>query len=85
MVTIGAFEAKTNLSSLLRRVENDKEEIIITRHNKKIARIIPYEQEDMSGRSYIIEGLREIRERQRERGFTEKLNMKDLVNEGRKR
>lgn len=37
---IGAFEAKNKLGMLLDRVEHG-EEIIITRHGKPIARLIP--------------------------------------------
>lgn len=40
MLEIGAFEAKNTLGSLLDRVEHG-EEIIITRHGKAVARIIP--------------------------------------------
>jgi len=39
-VEIGAFEAKNKLGMLLDRVEHG-EEIIITRHGKPIARLIP--------------------------------------------
>ena len=37
---IGAFEAKNKLGMLLDRVE-DGEQIIITRHGKPIARLVP--------------------------------------------
>ena len=40
MITVGAFDAKTHLSSLLERVERG-EEILITRHGKAIARLVP--------------------------------------------
>ena len=40
MRQIGAFEAKNRLGSLLDRVEKG-EEIVITRHGKPIARLIP--------------------------------------------
>jgi prevent-host-death family protein len=40
LVTIGAFDAKTNLSALLDRVEAG-EEVVITRHGKPIAKISP--------------------------------------------
>ena len=40
MVRIGAFEAKTNLSKLLERVEAG-EVVIITRHGKEVARLVP--------------------------------------------
>lgn len=40
MVTVGAFEAKTKLSELLDRVAKG-EEILITRHGKPAARLVP--------------------------------------------
>jgi prevent-host-death family protein len=40
MKEIGAFEAKNTLGSLLDRVEQG-EEIVITRHGKPVARLIP--------------------------------------------
>lgn len=40
MLEIGAFEAKNTLGSLLDRVEHG-EEIVITRHGKAVARLIP--------------------------------------------
>jgi prevent-host-death family protein len=40
MIEIGAFEAKNTLGSLLDRVQ-DGEEIIITRHGRPVARLVP--------------------------------------------
>jgi len=40
MLEIGAFEAKNTLGSLLDRVERG-EEIVITRHGKAVARLVP--------------------------------------------
>ncbi len=40
MHEIGAFEAKNTLGSLLSRVEQG-EEIIITRHGRPVARLVP--------------------------------------------
>ena len=40
MAAIGAFEAKNTLGSLLDRVENG-EEIVITRHGRPVARLVP--------------------------------------------
>jgi prevent-host-death family protein len=37
---IGAFEAKNKLGSLLDRVEQG-EEVVITRHGKPVARLVP--------------------------------------------
>ena len=39
MESIGAFEAKTNLSALLVRVENG-ESIVITQHGRPVARLV---------------------------------------------
>lgn len=41
MPEIGAFEAKNTLGTLLDRVENG-EEIVITRHGRPAARLVPY-------------------------------------------
>jgi prevent-host-death family protein len=38
--SIGLFEAKTHLSELVARAERG-EEVIITRHNKPVARLVP--------------------------------------------
>ena len=40
MQEVGAFEAKNTLGSLLDRVERG-EEIVITRHGKPVARLVP--------------------------------------------
>jgi len=40
MEMFGLFEAKTHLSELIARAERG-EEVIITRHNKPVARIVP--------------------------------------------
>jgi prevent-host-death family protein len=40
MFEVGAFEAKNTLGSLLDRVEKG-EEVRITRHGKKLARLVP--------------------------------------------
>lgn len=40
MLEVGAFEAKNTLGALLDRVERG-EEIVITRHGKPVARLVP--------------------------------------------
>ena len=40
MIEVGAFEAKNKLGALLDRVEQG-EEVIITRHGKAVARLVP--------------------------------------------
>jgi prevent-host-death family protein len=39
-MSIGAYDAKTRLSELLDRVEKG-EQIVITRHGKPVARLVP--------------------------------------------
>jgi prevent-host-death family protein len=41
MIEIGAFEAKNRLGHLLDRVESG-EEVVITRHGKAVARLVPH-------------------------------------------
>lgn len=60
MITIGAFEAKTHLSSLLERVAQG-EEIIITRHGKPLARLVPVDVADRSRTDCVISKLKELR------------------------
>lgn len=40
MIEVGAFEAKNKLSALLDRVEQG-EEVVITRHGRPVARLVP--------------------------------------------
>ena len=40
MIEVGAFEAKNTLGALLDRVE-DGEEVLITRHGRPVARLVP--------------------------------------------
>lgn len=40
MESVGLFEAKTHLSELVARAEQG-EEVIITRHNKPVAKLVP--------------------------------------------
>lgn len=42
MITVNIHEAKTNLSALLSKVEDQKDHILICRYDKPIAEIIPY-------------------------------------------
>ena len=45
MSEIGAFEAKTNLPRLLKRVQAG-ERFVITRHNHPVAELIPFRERD---------------------------------------
>lgn len=62
MVTVTAFEAKTRFGELLQRVGRG-EEIVITRHEKPVARIVP-------------EGLRSLEQVRRAVSVLEQLRQK---------
>ena len=89
MKTVGAFEAKTHLSRLLRQVENHREKIIIERRGKKIAMLIPFEEVEnqhlKNRRSRILEGFQEIRSMQSREERTKSETLKDFIVDGRKR
>ena len=82
--SIGAYDAKTRLSELLDRVERG-EQIVITRHGKPIARLIPEGGYDRAAALAAVEELTRFREELAARGvrFTTKeiLAMRD---EGRR-
>ncbi len=59
MDTIGAFEAKTHLSSLLERVARG-ESFTITRHGKPVARLVPAQQREPERTMAAIRRMKEI-------------------------
>jgi prevent-host-death family protein len=59
MDTIGAFEAKTHLSSLLERVAHG-ESFTTTRHGKPVARLVPAQQSDAERIKSAIRRMKEI-------------------------
>ncbi len=64
---IGAYEAKTHLSDLLDRVERG-EELVITRHGKPVARLIPAQPgHDVAKAQAAVRELIAIREEIRAR------------------
>lgn len=79
MVTVGAYEAKTQLSALLDKVEQG-EEVVITRHGKPVARLVKAET---ASREQIDAAIARIKER-REGVTTDGLGWKALRDEGRK-
>lgn len=76
---IGAFEAKNRLSELLDAVENG-EEIMITKHGRPVARLVPVDKFDRAKAREAAEWLIQFRKKHPLRG----LKIKDLINEGRK-
>jgi len=80
METIGAFEAKTHLSSLLDRVARG-ERIAITRHGVPAALLVPTDRaEQKLTHKEIVEGMRALRKRVK----PGKTSVREMVNEGRR-
>ena len=80
MRQIGAFEAKNRLSELLVAVENG-EEVIITRHGRPVAKLVPVNALDQARVAAAISELRRLRGQVR---LGDSETVEDLVNEGRR-
>lgn len=80
MPSVGSYEAKTHLPSLLKRVERG-ERITITRHGHPVALLVPVSEAVEEERSQAVEGLLQFRTgRSLGRGLT----VRDLVETGRR-
>lgn len=79
MPEIGAFEAKTQLSQLLQRVQAG-ERFVITRHNRPVAELIPFQRHGADKVREAIEGMKAFQETHRLDG----LSVRDMIEEGRK-
>ena len=79
MVRVGAYEAKTNLSSLLDRVA-EGESITITKHGHPVAVMKPVSESARLPLTEVIADLREFRQRWRLGG----INLRDMIEEGRR-
>lgn len=79
MRSVGAFEAKTHLSALLDEVEGGAV-IIITRHGKPIARLVPVGGGDPGQRQRLVAAWRKRRRKLR----LGDLDARALIEEGRR-
>lgn len=61
MVSVTALEAKTRFGQLLERVAQG-EEVIITRHEKPVARLIPEGRRNLESVRAAVAGLFELRQ-----------------------
>lgn len=59
MESIGLFEAKTHLSELVARAERG-EEVIITRHQRPVAKLVPIEPSAPAGRQRRVAALKAL-------------------------
>jgi prevent-host-death family protein len=78
MGTVGTYEVKTHLSSLLARVEKG-ERITITRHGVPVAVLVPA----TPGRKTAAEAIEDIRGLRAGMQF-DGLDLKELIQEGRR-
>ncbi len=79
MAEIGAFEAKTHLPRLLRRVQ-EGERFIITKHNRPVAELIPFQPRDADRVRAAIAGLKAFQQAHSLGG----LSVREMIDEGRK-
>ncbi len=84
-MTVGAFEAKTKFSELLERVSQGAE-ITITRHEKPVARLVPFERPSQIELLELFRQMDEFRARHplNPEGL-EKISYRDLIDGGRRR
>jgi prevent-host-death family protein len=75
---IGAYQAKTHLPALLERVARG-EQIVITKHGRPIARLVPIGNNDVERRRAAITRIKELR-----KGVTLGVPVKQLIEEGRR-
>ncbi len=66
MATVTAFEAKTRFGELLERVSRG-EEVVITRHDKAVARLVPEGAPRREEVRRSAQGLRDLQQRIRRR------------------
>jgi prevent-host-death family protein len=84
MTRISAFEAKTRFGELLDRVASG-EEVVITRHDKPVARLVPEGTPRADEVRRAVAGLQALQERIRRRskaGLSDR-DVRSAIDEGR--
>ena len=79
ITTVGAYEAKTHLPELLRRVEKG-ERITITKHGHPVAELVPASDERRQRVAESIAKLEKLREGRKLGDMT----IRQLIDEGRR-
>ena len=84
MPTVSAFEAKTRFGELLDRVSKG-EEVVITRHDRPVARLVPEGAHRLDDVRRAVAGLRELQQRirRRSKGKLSDRDVRSAVAEGR--
>ncbi len=84
-MTVGAFEAKTKFSELLERVSAGAE-ITITKHERPVAKLVPFEKPSTIELSALFTQMEEFRAKHplNPKGL-DKVSYRDLIDGGRRR
>jgi prevent-host-death family protein len=84
MGKVTAFEAKTHFGDLLDRVEKG-EEIVITRHDRPVARLVPEGAQRNDDVRRAVAGLRELQQqiRRRSKAKVSDKEVRSAIEEGR--
>jgi prevent-host-death family protein len=83
MKTVGVFEAKTRFSALIADAIAG-ESTIVTKNGKPVAEIGPVKSTDATRAKLAAERIRALRGRLSRGGKLKGINIRDLMNEGRK-
>jgi prevent-host-death family protein len=85
MAKVTAFEAKTRFGELLNRVA-EGEEVVITRHDKPVARLVPEGSRRLDDVRRAVEGLRELQQRigRRSKAKLSRRDVRAAIDEGRR-
>jgi prevent-host-death family protein len=84
MAKMSAFDAKTHFGELLDRVCKG-EEVVITRHDKPVARLVPEGAQRLDDVRRTVAGLRELQQRiiRRSKGKLSDREARAAIEEGR--
>lgn len=84
MAKVTAFEAKTRFGELLERVAKG-EEVVITRHDKPVARLIPEGAQRLDEIRRSVQGLRDLQQkiRLRSKARLSAREVRSAIEEGR--
>ena len=83
MKTVGVFEGKTRFSALIADALKG-ETTVITRNGEPVAEIGPVQKGRSDRRKVAVERIRALRSRLAAEGKLDGLNVRELIDEGRK-
>lgn len=78
--SVGAFEAKNRFSELLERVRRHGAEVVITKHDRPVAKLVPMQGSKAAERKKTTAELRALSKRYSLKG----LAVRELIDEGRR-